>query len=145
MNKKITTSTIPVVVIAGIFVGISFVDSPSEKDNIVFHITLADPELYVNGIYSSTFTINDGDYYFRFVPNGSSPETLSITISGNSFEFSENFKLKNKLHQTSISEYYTWSYDGMESFMVPESGEVKITINPNRDEMGSVSVDILED
>lgn len=142
MNKKIII--IPIVVIIGIFVGISFVDSPSKKDNVIFHATLADPELYVNGVYSESFTINAGDYNFRFVPNGSSPEILSISIVGNNFEFNENFELQNELQQTGISEYYTWSYDGMESFTVSESEQVKITINPNENEMGSVTVDILE-
>ncbi len=143
MNKKITI--IPVVVIMGIFVGISFVDPPLEKDNVIFHATLADPELYVNGVYSETFMINAGDYHFRFVPNGSSPKILSISVSGKNFEFNKNFELKSQLQQTSISKYYTWSYDGMESFTAPESGQAKITINPNGNEMGSVSVDILED
>ena len=83
-------------------------------------------------------------HYFRFVPNGSSPEILSISIVGSNFEFNENFELENELQQTGISEYYTWSYDGTESFTVSESSQVKITINPNGDEMGSVTVDILE-
>ena len=75
---------------------------------------------------------------------GSSPEILSISIVGNNFEFNENFELQNELQQTGISEYYTWSYDGMESFTVSESSQVKITINPNGNEMGSVTVDILD-
>ena len=142
MNKKIII--IPIVVIIGIFVGISFVDTPSEKDNVIFHATLANPELYVNGVYSESFVINAGDYYFRFVPNGSSPEILSISIVGDNFEFNENFELQNELQQTGISEYYTWSYDGAGTFTVSESSQVKITINPNGNEMGSVTVDILE-
>ena len=142
MNKKIII--VPIVIIIGIFVGISFVDTPSEKDNVVFHDTLADPALYVNGIYSETLMINSGDYHFRFVPNGSSPENLSISILGNNFEFNENFELRNELQQTGISEYYTWSYEGTESFSVSESEQVRITINPNGNEMGSVTVDILE-
>ena len=142
MNKKIII--IPIVLIIGIFVGISFVDSPSEKDNVVFHATLADPELYANGVYSESVMINAGEYHFRFVPNGSSPEILSISIVGNNFEFSENFELQNELQQTGISEYYTWSYDGIDSFSIVESSQVKITINPNGNEMGSVTVDILE-
>ena len=142
MNKKIII--IPIVIIIGLFVIISFVDSPSKIDNVIFHATLADPELYVNGVYSKSFMINAGDYYFRFVPNGSSPEILSISIVGNNFEFIENFNLQNELQQTGISEYYTWGYDGTKSFSVAESNQVKITINPNGNEMGSVTVDILE-
>ncbi len=148
MDKKTTTIIkiiIPVIVITGIFVGISFVDSPSEKSKVIFHATLADPDLYVNGVYSESFMISAGDYHFRFVPNGSSPEILSISISGNDFEFSESFELKSHLQQTGISEYHTWSYDGTGSFSVSESEQVRITINPNGNEMGSVTVDILED
>ena len=37
---------------------------------------------------------------FRFVPNGSSPEILSITLDGDNFDFSEDFKLESILHQT---------------------------------------------
>lgn len=147
MNKKImvVVPAVIAVVIIGIFVGGSLVDSsPSQKDNVIFHARLADPALYVDGVYSESLVINAGNYHFRFVPNGSSPEILSISISGNSFEFNENFELKNELQQTGISEYHTWRYDGVESFSVPESGQVKITINPNGNEMGSVTVDILE-
>lgn len=143
MNKKIIV--IPVVVIVGILVGISLGDSAPRNNNVVFHATLADPQLYVNGIYSELFLMNAGDYHFRFVPNGSSPQTLSILISGDNFEFKEDFELRNKLHQTGISEYYTWSYEGMESFTMPESGQVEIIIDPNGMEMGSVTVDILKD
>ena len=77
MNKKIVL--IPIVVIILSFVVI-FSFEPSEKNsNIVFHVTLADPDLYTNGAYTDTFTIDKGEYSFRFVPNGSSPEILSIT------------------------------------------------------------------
>ena len=61
---------------------------------MVFHITLADPELYTNGIYTNNFTIESGTYFFRFVPNGSSPEILSIKLSGQNYSFIENFNLK---------------------------------------------------
>ena len=42
--------------------------------------------------------IEEGEYYFRFVPNGSSPEILSISLDGYSIEFSEDFRLENTLH-----------------------------------------------
>ena len=83
-------------------------------------------------------------YFFRFVPNGSSPEILSITLSGDTFDFSEDFKLVGILHQTEISEYFTWEYDGQKNIVIPEMQEVSITINPNEKTLGSVSVDILE-
>ncbi|MBA4459244.1 MAG: hypothetical protein H2A90_05765, partial [Nitrosopumilaceae archaeon] len=59
-------------------------------------------------------------------------------------DFSEDFKLENTLHQTGISEYYTWEYLGQKEITVSENQQVIIIINPNGNVMGSVSVDILE-
>ncbi len=118
---------------------------PSEKvDDEIFHVTLADPQLYENGIYSDSFLISEGEYHFRFVPNGSSPETLSISLNGSELDFSEDFKLENTLHQTGISEYYTWEYLGQKEITVSENQQLIIIINPNGNVMGSVSVDILQ-
>jgi len=142
VNKKIVI--IPIVVIITIFVVI-FSLEPSEKNsNIVFHATLADPDLYINGVYTDTFTIDKGEYSFRFVPNGSSPEILSITLNGDNFDFSEDFKLESTSHQTGTSEYFTWKYNGQKIILISEMQEIFIIINPNGNVMGSVSVDILE-
>jgi len=142
VNKKIVI--IPIVVIIAIFVVI-FSSDPSEKNsNIVFHVTLADPDLYTNGVYTDTFTIDKGEYSFRFVPNGSSPEILSIILNGENFDFSEDFKLESTLQQTGTSEYFTWKYDGQKIILISEKQEISIIINPNGNVMGSVSVDILE-
>lgn len=141
MNKKIIV--IPIVVIIGILAVMSF-NSSEEDDNVVFHVTLADPELYQDGVYTESFDIKNGEYYFRFVPNGSSPEILSIVLDGYSIEFSEDFKLKNTLHETGISEYYTWEYLGENEITVLEDQRVQIRINPNGNVMGSVSVSILQ-
>ena len=135
---------IPIVVIIIIFVVIFSLDPSEKNDNVVFHVTLADPDLYTNGVYTDTFTIDNGEYSFRFVPNGSSPEILSITLNGENFDFSGNFKLKNTLHQTGTSEYFTWKYMGQKIIWISEMQEVSIIINPNGNVMGSVSVDILE-
>jgi len=135
---------IPTVVIITIFVVI-FSLNPSEKnDNVVFHATLADPDLYTNGVFTDVFTINEGEYFFRFIPNGSSPKILSITLNGENFNFSEDFKLESISHQTGISEYFTWEYEGQKIIWITEMQEVSITINPNGNIMGSVSVDIFE-
>ncbi len=118
---------------------------PSEKNsNVVFHVTLADPELYINGAYTDTFTIDKGEYSFRFVPNGSSPKILSITLNGKNFYFSEDIKLEITSHQTGASEYFTWEYNGQKTILISEIQEISIIINPNGNVMGSVSVDILE-
>jgi len=141
MNKKIVI--IPfVILIVIIIVNFSSVKT-SEKNDDIFHITLADPNLYVDGAYNDKFTIEKGEYSFRFVPNGSSPKILSISLNSISFSFSENFELVGTPHQTGISEYFTWDYDGERNILIPEKQEISISINPNGNVMGSVSVDIL--
>jgi hypothetical protein len=141
MNKKILI--IPVVLIIIVIV-LSFNQVDKKNINIVFHITLADPDLYKNGIYSNTFTMNKGDYLFKFIPNGDSPQSLTILLKGENYDFSENFKLKGTLHQTGISEYYTWDYDGQKTISIPIQQVITIEINPNGNELGPVSVDIVE-
>ena len=142
MNKKIVI--IPIVMIIVIFVVIFSLDPSEKNDNVIFHVTLADPDLYTNGVYTNTFTIDKGEYSFRFVPNGSSPEILSIALNGENFDYTEDFKLESTLHQTGASEYFTWEYKGQKIIRVAEMQEVSIIINPNGNVMGSVSVDILE-
>jgi len=134
----------PIVVIIIIFVVIFSLDPSEKNDNVIFHVTLADPDLYTNGVYTDVFTIDEGEYSFRFVPNGSSPEILSITLNGENFDFSGNFKLKSTSHQTGTSEYFTWEYEGQKIILVVEMQEVSIIINPNGNVKGSISVDILE-
>ena len=142
LNKKIII--IPIVAILTIVLVSFSSNETSEKNNILFHITLADPNLYVNDVYTEKFTLEKGEYLFRFVPNGSSPKILSIALNGDTFDYSEDFKLIGTPHQTGISEYYTWDYDGQKSIFISEMQEFSITINPNGETLGSVSVDILE-
>jgi len=142
VNKKITV--IPIIIIVIVFAINFSSDSNVEKSNNVFHITLADPNLYTNGVYFDEFTISKGEYSFSFVPNGSSPKILSIKLNGDSFDFFEDFKLEGTLHQAGISEYYTWNYNGERNILISEEQGILISINPNGNVMGSVSVDILE-
>ena len=142
LNKKIII--IPIVAILAIVLVSFSLNETSEKNNILFHITLADPNLYVNDVYTEKFTLEKGEYLFRFVPNGSSPKILSIVLNGDTFDYSEDFKLIGTPHQTGISEYFTWDYDGQKNIFISEMQEFSITINPNRETLGSVSVDILE-
>ena len=100
--------------------------------------------MYIDGKYVKTFDISKGEYFFRFVPNGSSPEILSIILNGETFAFSEDFKLDGISHQAGASEYFTWDYLGEKIFVISEKQEITITINPNGNVMGSVSVDIIE-
>ncbi|MCV0393276.1 MAG: hypothetical protein K5790_08335 [Nitrosopumilus sp.] len=133
---------IPVVIIVFLVI---FSAQPSEKkNNIVFHSTMADLGIYKNGIFTDSFTASRGEYVFRFVPNGSSPEILSITLVGKNLNFHEDFRLKGTAHQTGISEYFTWEYEGLKDILIYEDSEITITINPNGNVKGSVSVDILQ-
>ena len=131
-----------IIIIAIIAIG-SQSNQSDKKNEPFFHITLANPKQYDNGVYSSTFVIEKGEYNFRFVPNGDSPQNLTISLEGDDFEFSENFKLNGTLHKTEISEYYTWDYDGEKSIVFPSQKEISIQISPNGNVKGSVSVDII--
>ncbi|MEX0861853.1 hypothetical protein [Nitrosopumilus sp.] len=142
MNKKIIL--IPIIAIIIIIFASFASDNSDEQKNTVFHVMLADSSIYGNGVYTETFTLNKGEYFFRFVPNGSSPEILSITLNGETFDFSENFQLVGTPHQTGISEYFTWEYDGQKNILISEMQEISITIDPNGETLGSVSVYILE-
>ena len=142
MNKKsIGVLIILIVTVLGVSI---LINSEKKDDSIVFHITLADPELYTNGIYTNDFTIDSGTYFFRFVPNGSSPEILSIKLSGQNYSFIENFNLKGILHESETSKYFTWEYEGVKNITIDSMEEITIVINPNGNVMGSVSVDIIE-
>ena len=142
MNKKgIGILIILGVVILGVVISM---DSEEKKNNVVFHITLADPELYTNGIYTNNFTIESGTYFFRFVPNGSSPEILSIKLSGQNYSFIENFNLKGIPHESETSKYFTWEYQGEKNVTIDSMQEITIVINSNGNVMGAVSVDIIK-
>jgi len=133
-----------IVISAFILVGvwISITSQPEESET-VFHVTLADPKLYQDGIYSDSFKIPKGTYMFRFVPNGDSPEILSITLNGKNFHFFENFKLIGTSHETGISEFFTWEYEGENVIEVSEDMEIKISIDPHENILGPVSVELI--
>ena len=142
LNRKIIA--IPIVAILAIILVSFSSNETSEKKNILFHVTLANPDLYINGVHTEEFILEKNEYFFRFIPNGSSPKILSITLNGNTFDYSEDFKLIGTPHQTGISEYFTWDYDGQKKIINSKTQKVSITINPNGQTLGSVSVDILE-
>jgi len=142
MNKKITgILIISIITIFGIYHSIN---SEEKENNIIFHVTLANPELYNNGIYTDEFTMEAGTYFFRFVPNGSSPEILSIKLNGQNYNFSENFELKGTPHESETAKYFTWEYEGQKNITNNSLKEISIIINPNGNVMGSVSVDIIK-
>ena len=113
-------------------------------NNVVFHITLANPELYTDGVYTDKFLIDRGTYFFRFVPNGSSPEILTIKLTSQNYSFIENFNLKGTPHESETSKYFTWEYEGERNITMNSMEEITIEINSNGNVMGSVSVDIIK-
>jgi len=135
------------VVLIGIAIVISiftiFPSSEIDKKLSIFHVTLADPELYQNGVFSSNFVLPSGEFSFSFVPNGDSPKVLEISIIGESIAFHEKLTLEGTLHETGISEYYTWDYSGKTEFVNSEEQTVQILINPNGNLLGTISIDII--
>ena len=128
----------------------------SPKDNIqdsdyTYHVNLSEAKYGENGIYQESFEIGDDscqrfcEYKFRFVPNGDSPQTLSISISGDDVSFFEDFELVGTSVETDISQYYTWDYAGQKIFQVSGLEKVKITIDPHENTKGTVSVYINEE
>ena len=132
----------------GITVAIGFFASSDnqteDEENIVFHVTLADPQIYENGVYSYSLKIEEGMYEIRFVPNGDSPKILALTINGQSLNFFENFVLEGTPHETGVSTYYTWKYSGNKIIQVPNKQEIEILIDPNGNLLGPVSIDIMK-
>ena len=121
-----------------------FTDNDEKVDNVVFHITLANPELYTNGIHTDEFSIEPGTYFFRFVPNGSSPEILSIKLTSQNYEFVENYTLIGTPHESETAKYFTWKYEGKGEIIIESSKQISININPNGNVNGSVSVDLIK-
>jgi hypothetical protein len=130
-----------IVILIGVF-GIQD-DQAENNEKRVFHVTLASPENYENGVFTDTFQIEKGDYEFSFVPNGDSPEIMTITLKGESFSFSEKFGLVGTPHETGVSTYFTWDYSGGKEIQILKQQELEIIIDPNGDVLGPVSVDII--
>ena len=143
MKKKPVFGVICLAVISAVIIFGSQINPDNSENSDIFHIILADPVLYENGLYQESFDITSGDYEFGFVPNGDSPETLTITLIGEYFSFSENFVLKGTPHQTDISLYYTWDYDGTKKIQIFEDQQISIKINPNGDLVGPVSLELV--
>ena len=94
MKKKLVFGVICLAIISAVIVFGDMINTDNSKNSDVFHIRLADPSIYENGLYQESFDITKGDYEFRFVPNGDSPKTLTITLLGEYFSFSEDFDLE---------------------------------------------------
>jgi hypothetical protein len=114
-----------------------------QNQTTTYHITLTDSKFYNNGVFVDNFKIQKGTYQFSFVPNGDSPQNLSISLKGN-FSYNEDFKLQGTIHNTGISSYYTWDYLGNKIIEIPQDQEIQILINPHGNTLGSLSVDLLK-
>jgi len=140
LNPKIggaIAAAIGIVILIG-FLGLYF---DVNKTDDVFHVTLADPAMYENGVFTDSFEIEEGSYQFGFVPNGDSPQTLTISLSGPNYYYIKKFVLNSESHETGISQYYTWSYTGDEESTIEiSSQQIQITINPHENYNGPVSV-----
>ena len=143
MKKKPVFGVICLVIISAVIIFGDRINTDNSENSDVFHIRLADPSIYENGLYQESFGITKGDYEFRFVPNGDSPEMLTITLLGEYFSFSEDFDLKGIPHQTDISLYYTWGYEGPKKIQIFEDQQISIKINPNGDLVGPVSLELV--
>ena len=147
-------SSLAIVGLAAVVISVVMLSSP--KDNVqnsdyTYHVNLSESKYGEFGIYEELFEIGDidcqrfCDYKFRFVPNGDSPQTLSVSVSGDNISFLEDFELVGTLVETDISQYYTWDYDGQKIFQVSGLEEVKIVIDPHENTKGTVSVYIIQE
>ena len=151
MSKKpIIGGIILAVIIGVVFVGAEInPDNPNNvkfKDSEVFHVRLADPSLYENGVYSEVFQIEKGVYKFSFVPNGDSPQKLSIKLLSESgtILMDNHFKLEGNLVDDGISSWYTWDYLGKDNrITIDELQQVKIFVSPNGNLKGPVSIGLV--
>ena len=122
-----------------------------EPGAVVFHVTLGDPILYgENGYYKEKITVEEGTYEFRFVPNGDSPQKLSVTIYSQTgiILMDEHFELEGNLVDGGISSWYTWDYLGEKMISFDSSqlhqGIIKIVVNPNGNLNGPVSIELVQ-
>ena len=147
-------SSLAIVGLAAVVITVVMLSSP--KDNVqnsdyTYHVNLSESKYGEFGVYEELFEIGDidcqrfCDYKFRFVPNGDSPQTLSVSVSGDNISFLEDFELVGTLVETDISQYYTWDYDGQKIFQVSGLEEVKIVIDPHENIKGTVSIYIIQE
>jgi len=139
--KKITVGVIIAAVLIGLIIYLRISnDFPDGGTDFVFHVRLADPEMYKNGIYQETFDLPPGEFRFKFIANGDSPKNLSISMEGEEFSFYEDFELKGTAYTTSISEYFTWDYLGEKKIEISNLKSLEVSIDPNGNLQGPVSV-----
>ena len=171
MNKKpIIGGIILIAIIGVVYAGAQINPDNPENEEVVFHVTLADPALYdcvtisVHEYceYREVFFVEDGIYEFRFVPNGDSPQKLSVElkcyISCADVNLPEHvslhYVLVGNLVEEGMSSWYTWKYqidssrvnlgDAETGFKIDEPQRVEISIDPRGDLNGPVSIELVQ-
>ena len=161
------------VVVFGWVIYPEYVDSQKPiKNTTVFHVTLADPALYdcvTLGVsthceYREVIFVEDGIYEFRFVPNGDSPQKLSVEldyspstewqVADKGRHVSLHYVLVGNLVEEGMSSWYTWKYqidssrvnlgDAETGFKIDEPQRVEISIDPRGDLNGPVSIELVQ-
>ena len=168
MSKKpIIGGIILAAIIGVVFVGAQINPDNPENEEVVFHVTLADPALYDCHTASSTICkyretvfLEEGIYEFRFVANGDSPQRLEVRLDyGGLGMFSQKYVLVGNLVEEGISSWYTWEYqiDPADDYYTDrrvcescasigglEKGQAEITINPKGNLNGPVSIELVQ-
>ena len=150
MKKKPIFGIICLVIIPAMIIFGDQVNPDNLKDgeidgSNVFHIRLADSTLYENGVYVDYFQVEKGVYEFRFVPNGDSPQKLSIKLFAESdvVLMDNHFELEGSLVEDDISSWYTWDYLGEKRISFDELQQIKIIVSSNGDLRGPVSIELV--
>jgi len=150
--KNMKKSSIIIIALAVIVITIIWISSSNNAQNSqeIYHISLSESKYNEYGIFIDEFSISENcqrycNYKFTFVPNGDSPQTLSISIIDETTSFSEDFQLVGTSVNSDISQYYTWDYEGEKYFENSGSGRVNIEINPHGNLKGTVSVYIIQE
>ena len=172
MNKPLLLGIVLAVIIGIVGFGLiieEYVDSQKPiKNTTVFHVTLADPALYdcetISAYtyckYTETVFLEEGMYEFRFVPNGDSPQKLEVRLDpAGKIGFSQKYVLVGNLVEGGMSSWYTWEYqiDPVDAYWADkrtcescvsidkwEAGQAKITINPQGNVNGPVSIELVQ-
>jgi len=166
-KKPIIGGIILAAIIGVVFVGAQINPDNPENEEVVFHVTLADPALYDCHTASSTICkyretvfLEEGIYEFRFVANGDSPQRLEVRLDyGGLGMFSQKYVLVGNLVEEGISSWYTWEYqiDPADDYYTDrrvcescasigglEKGQAEITINPKGNLNGPVSIELVQ-
>ena len=181
MNKPLLLGIVLAVIIGIVGFGViidEYVDSQKPiKNTTVFHVTLADPALYdcetISAYtyckYTETVFLEEGIYEFRFVPNGDSPQKLSVELRSTSPEdvnlseyVSLDYVLVGNLVEEGMSSWYTWEYQIDSSQIslgfiktehqlpcelcvkIDEPQQVEISIDPRGYLNGPVSIELVQ-